>query len=291
MDTNPSASPYPLVDIALSRRLERAEAHANRRFVESRARVQPDVGACWIEAGGAYAMFDGVGSPISQTFGLGVFEPMTPEILATLEHFFTTRGSDTFHEVSPLVDPSALALLSDRGYRPCELTSVLFQPLPLRDTQANDSAARTAPAITVSPVTVAERRIWADTAYQGWQEFEAVREFLAAFGPTAVGAEDAQPFLAFAGSQPIAAASMSMHDGVAILAGASTIPEARGRGAQSALLRARLAHAAASGCSVAMMGALPGSGSQRNAERNGFRIAYTRIKWHRPVGGSVPSGA
>jgi hypothetical protein len=27
------------------------------------------------------------------------------------------------------------------------------------------------------------------------------------------------------------------------------------------------------------MGALPGSGSQRNAERNGFRIAYTRIKW------------
>jgi hypothetical protein len=27
------------------------------------------------------------------------------------------------------------------------------------------------------------------------------------------------------------------------------------------------------------MGALPGSGSQRNAERNGFRIAYTRTKW------------
>jgi hypothetical protein len=29
------------------------------------------------------------------------------------------------------------------------------------------------------------------------------------------------------------------------------------------------------------MGALPGSGSQRNAERHGFRIAYTRIKWRR----------
>jgi len=27
------------------------------------------------------------------------------------------------------------------------------------------------------------------------------------------------------------------------------------------------------------MGALPGSGSQRNAERHGFRIAYTRTKW------------
>ena len=29
-----------------------------------------------------------------------------------------------------------------------------------------------------------------------------------------------------------------------------------------------------------MMGALPGSASQRNGERHGFRIAYTRIKWH-----------
>jgi len=27
------------------------------------------------------------------------------------------------------------------------------------------------------------------------------------------------------------------------------------------------------------MGALPGSPSQRNAERQGFRIAYTRNKW------------
>jgi hypothetical protein len=28
-----------------------------------------------------------------------------------------------------------------------------------------------------------------------------------------------------------------------------------------------------------MMGAAPGSVSQRNAEKNGFRIAYTRTKW------------
>jgi hypothetical protein len=28
-----------------------------------------------------------------------------------------------------------------------------------------------------------------------------------------------------------------------------------------------------------MMAAAPGGVSQRNAEREGFRIAYTRIKW------------
>jgi hypothetical protein len=37
----------------------------------------------------------------------------------------------------------------------------------------------------------------------------------------------------------------------------------------------------ARGCDLALMGAAPGSGSQRNAERNGFRIAYTRLKWKR----------
>jgi hypothetical protein len=67
--------------------------------------------------------------------------------------------------------------------------------------------------------------------------------------------------------------------GVALLAGASTIPEGRGRGAQQALLASRLSYAVEYGCDLAMMCAAPGSGSQRNAERRGFRIAYTRLKW------------
>ena len=72
---------------------------------------------------------------------------------------------------------------------------------------------------------------------------------------------------------------MSIDGKVALLAGACTVPEARNRGAQSALLDARMAHAANAGCELAMMAALPGSSSQRNAERNGFRMAYTRMKW------------
>jgi len=70
-----------------------------------------------------------------------------------------------------------------------------------------------------------------------------------------------------------------MYDDVCIMAGASTLPESRRRGAQSALLRDRLQLARNSGCSIAMMGAAPGSQSQRNAQKNGFEIAYTRTKW------------
>ena len=73
--------------------------------------------------------------------------------------------------------------------------------------------------------------------------------------------------------------ALAIHAGVAHFAGASTMPEGRRNGAQLALLDARMRHAAAHGCDLALMGAAPGSGSQRNAERHGFRIAYTRVKW------------
>lgn len=264
---------YPLVDLALARRLERTEGHSNARFVESRARVSPELGAAWTEAGGAYAMFDGVGSPLSQTFGLGVFEPVTPWTLDALETFFTSRGADVFHEVSPLADPTTLALLNERGYRPCEFTSILFQPLSLESTLAPDTA------LTVRLADTHERDTWVQTAQEGWSEFPEVREFMASFGPVSAGTEDSYPFLALDGTTPIATGMLWMHGNVALLAGASTVPGARGRGAQRALLAVRLRFAAERGCSLAMMGALPGSTSQRNAERNGFRIAYTRIKW------------
>lgn len=70
-----------------------------------------------------------------------------------------------------------------------------------------------------------------------------------------------------------------IYEDACILAGASTIPEGRRQGAQNALLHARLAHAAELGCTIAIMGASPGSQSQKNAQRNGFQIAYTRTKW------------
>jgi hypothetical protein len=89
-------------------------------------------------------------------------------------------------------------------------------------------------------------------------------------------------FLAELDGRAIAAGVLCLSEGVAHLGGASTIPEARQQGAQLLLLESRLRAGAAAGCDLALMGALPGSASQRNAERHGFRIAYTRIKWRLP---------
>jgi GNAT superfamily N-acetyltransferase len=72
---------------------------------------------------------------------------------------------------------------------------------------------------------------------------------------------------------------LSLHEGVALFAGAAAVPEMRRRGLQGVLLEARMRYAFEQGCDLAMMVAEAGSESQRNAERQGFRVAYTRMKW------------
>src|SRR4051812_24206621 len=120
---------YPFADLALSQRLERAEALNNSRFVEARARLFPASGASWIEVAGARAMFDGPSSPATQTFGLGLFQPTTAADLEKIEAFYAERGAPVFHEVSPLADTALPPLLAKRGYHPFEFTSVLYRPI------------------------------------------------------------------------------------------------------------------------------------------------------------------
>ena len=262
-------------DLQLARRLERAEALGNVAFVEARARVSPEVGACWTEAAGCYAMFDGVESPVTQTFGLGMFAAATVEDLSRIEEFFRERGAAVSHEVSPLADPSALGLLNGRGYQPVEFTSAMFRPLSLSNFPARERDG----AVRVRVVGEGEHGLWAETSACGWSD-SGYGDFMLGLAQVSAKRADALSFLAELDGRPVATGALSICEGVALLGGASTIPEARGRGAQLALLDARLRHAAEHGCDLAMMCALPGSPSQRNAERQGFRIAYTRVKWH-----------
>jgi len=270
----PAHPHHPFADLALARRLEGAEAKSNADFVDARARVQPESGACRIEVDGTHALFDGVGSPLTQTFGLGVFSPATDEGLRTIEEFFRERGAEVFHEVSPMADPSILALLSGRGYEPVELSTVLVRTIAA---DASDDASGS--GLTTRVATPDEAELWAATAAMGWAESAEAAEFMRDLGTVTMACRCAVPFFAEIDGTPVATGSLNIHDGVALFAGASTAPEYRRRGAQNALLAARLRLAVERGCDLAMMVALPGSGSQKNAERAGFRIAYTRTKW------------
>lgn len=274
---------YPLVDLELSRQLELTEARANAALVEARAVLDPASGATWIEVAGAYAMFDGVGSPFTQSFGLGLFEEAGAEELARIEAFFAERGAEVFHEVSPLaLTPPLLGMLHERGYRPVELSTILYRPTAaLAGDRAPDERIR------VRRIEPGEESAWAEVAAEGWSSESAeVATFVRGLGEVSARARDTHAFLAELDGRPIASGSLILGEGMALLAGASTVPAGRRQGGQRALLEARLRFAAEHGCALAMMGAAPGGASQRNAERQGFRIAYTRIKWHRPGPGA-----
>jgi acetyltransferase (GNAT) family protein len=263
-----------VTDHALASRLERAEAKANVASIEARAAAEPHVGATWIEVDGTFAMFDGPQSPLTQTFGLGMSAAPTPIALDEIESFFSSRDASTMHETCPLADLALLRVLPERGYRPIEQSTVLYQPL-----RATTYAMPEDSRLTVRLLSVDESPAWATIASHGWSDTPELAQFMLEFGRIYASAAGMASFIAEWDGEPAAAAALSIQNGVAVLAGASTIPEFRCRGLQTSLLRARLAHGARVGCDLAMMVAAPGSGSQRNAERRGFRIAFTRTKW------------
>jgi GNAT superfamily N-acetyltransferase len=226
-----------------------------------------------MECAGTYAVFSGIGSAVTQSFGLGIFEDLTTASLDVIESFFFDRGAAADHEVSPLAGVAALDLLCARNYRPIEISSVLYRPV-------ETVAAADHSGITVRVVGSAENELWTNTNARGWaQEYPELLESLLQMTELSLAREGTVCFLAELDGRAGAAGALCLHNGVALFAGASTIPELRRRGLQRALLQERMRYAFDQGCNLAMMVAEVGSNSQRNAEREGFRIAYTRTKW------------
>lgn len=265
-------------DLGLARRLERTEGHACAQFAEARRKLAPDSGAGWVERGGAYVVFDGVESPLTQTFGLGVFEELSGGLLDEIEQYFRERHAPVNHEVSPLAGVAALTLLCERGYRPIEISNVMFRAVDEPTVAPEDG-------IRVRITTAEEAALWADVSARAWtHEHPELQAFMKDIGTISASREGSRCFLAEIEGQPGAAGALCVHQGVALFAGAATVPELRRRGLQGALLRERMRYAFQQGCDLAMMVAEAGSNSQRNAERKGFRVAYTRTKWSLPAG-------
>ena len=266
-------------DVALARRLEAAEGFACAQFAEARRRLFPECESTWTKRAGTTLVFDGIDAPTTQSFGLGLFEELTAGDLHEMEEFFRSRGAAVMHEVSPMAGAAALDLLCARNYRPFEVSSVLYRTV--------EAPSEGLPAgIRVRTVGPEEAQIWSSVSTRGWSHgHPELAEFLEQTGALCMAREQSPCFLAElegepgAAGGPGAAGVLSLHQGVALFGGSATVPELRRRGLQAALLDERMRYAAEQGCDLAMMVAEAGSNSQRNAERKGFRIAYTRLKW------------
>jgi GNAT superfamily N-acetyltransferase len=267
------------MDIELARRVEMAEAHAARACAEALQQLHPELGVAIEKIAGGSAVFGGIGSPITQAIGVGLNGTPSEAELEQLEEFYCSRGAAVELELCPLVELSLYQLLSKRGYRLIEVSSVL-----VREISTADRFGTTSTEVSVRAAREDEGTLWSRTVAEGFAEEFPVTAEIVDLMQAFFRRGEACCFFAFAGGAAAGGGVVAAHEGVGGLFGASTLPALRRRGVQAALLAERLRWAQLQGCDLVASIAQPGSASQRNIERAGFCVAYTRTKLSRGKG-------
>jgi len=262
----------PFLDLALARRLEMAQAWRGVRYARAHQELHPALPVGVEPLAGGYLIYTGDSMPINRAVGLGVHGPVTPADLDLAEQFYRRRYLPSRIDACPLADGSLVELLNLRGYRLEKFYSVLLYPL------SELGAPEAAPAgIRVSQAGPDDAELWLRTVAQGFEETDVPTQAMLDILAPNFYTSHAACFFAWVDGQPAGGGGMYVHEGVAEFGGASTRPEFRRRGVQTTLLHTRLSTARAQGCDLAMVLTSPGSASQRNIERVGFRLAYTKV--------------
>ncbi len=250
------------IDETLAKRLEMITARSGKECSD-----------VWAEIAGGIATFSGIDSPITQAFGVGLYGPVTDSELDRLEDFFFSRGAPVALELCPFIHPSLIGLLKSRPYRLEEFSNVLVRKL-----EPHESIPLPDSTLAVREATPQEMSSYSAVVAEGFSEHVAVSETLRRVVEKFFRRPSGRCFLASADGEIAAGGCVSEDLRLAELYGAATLARFRKRGAQSLLIAARLRWAVEQGCDLATTTTQPGSSSQRNYERAGFHVVYTRTK-------------
>lgn len=146
---------------------------------------------------------------------------------------------------------------------------------------AADGVAALEPGLRVALVEPDQADEWATVMMT---TFGFTTPGMADMAASCVGRPNWRQYAVWEGARIIAVGSIFINGECADMFGAATRPEGRGRGAQSALLAARVRAAQAAGCRwlVAETGAEDPGGhntSLHNMLRTGFEPLYERVSW------------
>ena len=261
------------VDKALARRLESCEEMPQVMYARVFQKMRPEIGAAEEEICGGHMIFAGLGSPIGRATGIGLDRTITAEDVDRIEAFYRERKAPSQVDLTPLHGPEVFEMFKERGYAIAELNNVLFRrlvqgekfPAPPGDFRIRRSFWEEAPATG----EIVERAFFPDGAPEQYRGLITPLYQM----------ENALAFVATVDDKPVACGTglVIPQHGIFALAGAGTLTEYRGRGLQTALLRARMAAATEAGCEYVAVVTQGGTISQRNAERLGFRVAYSKV--------------
>jgi len=248
-------------DLPLARRLEAAEAANAGAFTQTQTPV--------LEVAGGCAVFAGAASPLSHAVGIGLNGPVREAAIDAMEAFFRSRGAAVSLDLCPLADPGLFEELGRRGYRITEFNNVLVKRLAATEIVLTPRVRR---------ATSGDGELWSHTLGEGFFDQGALTDEEMDVGRAIFGAASSHCYLAADETGEAAGgAAAAFHDGLATLFADATVARFRRAGFHRELIAARLNEAVARGCDLATASTLPGSGSQRNYERCGFQVVYTKV--------------
>jgi GNAT superfamily N-acetyltransferase len=190
--------------------------------------------------------------------------------LPELAEWYGSHGMPLRVDVTPAqADPVLFEAMARQGMRQTGFLGGLY---------AHPAATITDPVAGVR-VEVAEPAEFAQVYVHGFGFPEARRAAMARSVEVLAGQPSCQFFRARSGTATDGVGLLFQANGTGYLAAAATLPEHRGRGAQTALVRHRIEVAADAGADLIVGHTAVGGGSQRTLERCGLRLAYTKAIW------------
>jgi GNAT superfamily N-acetyltransferase len=227
---------------------------------------------------------DPTGGFWSRAIGLGIEQPVTAGVVDEVLEFASAAGARSLvFQIAPHVDGDWERLLADRGITPSANWVKFAGPgdlVPTASTELRIGIIGRDDGANFARVMCTGFGMPLDSALPHW--FGGLPGQDAA-GFTTYGAWD--------GDDLVSAATLFVRGRIATLSGAATLPEHRGRGAQTALMARRIMDAVAHGCDwvTTETGAETAehpNPSLHNMRRSGLTELYERRNWvwRRPAG-------
>jgi len=261
------------LDKAFARRLESGEEMPQVLYARVFQKTRPEVGAAEEAVCGGHMSFCGLGSPVGRAVALGLDRPFHAADLDHVEAFYRAHGAPAQVDLCPMHEPAVFEMFKERRYGIAELNNVLYRKL-----DADEKFPSPPPGCEIRRAQMEEADVTGAIVESAFFPDGAPEAFRGLITPL-YQMEGALAFVASVEGK-LAACGTGLvipEHRMFALCGAGTLADYRGRGLQTVLLRARMAAAAGAGCEYAVVVTQGGTTSQRNAERLGFRVAYSKV--------------
>ena len=218
-------------------------AYMEAAFAGTTAEVKAALGMSTARIGGGVVTVmadDPTGGFWSRAVGFGITEPVTESIVDDVLSFARdVDAKSLLWHIAPQADGPWEEILAARGVKPGQAWVKFAAPI-------EDVHADPATDLRIAPIDLADAHRYADLMIEVFEM--PADSALPEWAATQVGIPGFQMYGAWDGDALAAVACLYAADGIGSLSGAATLPQYRGRGAQTALMARRVADAAALGC-------------------------------------------